>query len=273
MEISKSTHQIQEIPESDLFRYHKLNLIFKRSAGFLSSSDLAALLSLNHFFHSHLFTPEFLAPLIFHFLSFVSNKPVTYKNIIQVFEDFSGIRPNSISHILSCLRNTYNLIQNPCGALEFKHWEVTNIYDDWIIEDCYVYKNMKTVFVSPFKWGDLTQTFNLTKMIKERKNYILVAGCPVSRRWDCGAKARINIKVKSKNDEVREVFCDIDVMEFNENDPWTIIKEKVSVGIDDESAEIQFCVQDKNWWDGNYGARFGYCYAFLFETPESCYES
>ena len=176
-----STQRNNEISESDLLRYHKLVIIFKRSAAFFQSSDLVTLLSLNHFFHSQLLTPEFLAPLIFHFLSFVSTKPVTYENIFQVFEDFSGIRSSSISQISSCLRNTNNLIKNPCGTLEFKHWEVVRGGHNWIIENWQVYKNMKTVFASSYQWGSLTQSINLTSLIKEGKNYVLVAGCPVSR--------------------------------------------------------------------------------------------
>ena len=119
--------------------------------------DLAALLSLNNFFHSHFQTPWFLTLIIFNFLSFVTNKPVTFENINQLSQDFSGIRSNSILQITSFLRSTKNLIKNPCGALKFDHWSVIRGCNNWTIEDFQVYKSMKTIFVSSFECGSLTQ--------------------------------------------------------------------------------------------------------------------
>ena len=272
MEHSSPTTRIKDLSESNLLLYNKLLIVFKRSAKFLTNSDLVSILSLNHFFQSHLSTPEFLASTIFQFLSFVTNQPVSHINIFLVFEEFSGIRSNSMMHILSCLRNSRNLIQNPCGTSKFKHWTVHNAGHDWIIEDWQVYKSMKTVFVSSCDWGSLIQNINLAGLIKKGKSYVLVAGSPVSRRSDCGARAELFIKVISKSGEAREVLREIKFLRLNENDPWVVIKERVLVGIDDESVEIKFRGKDLNWWAGNYGARFGYCYAFLLENNEISYE-
>ena len=263
---SSSTNRIKEPSESDRLRYSKLVIIFKRSAEFLTASDLVSILSLNRFFHSHLLTPEFLASTIFQFLSFITNKSVTHKNIFQVFEEFSGIQLNSMMDILSCLRKSKNLIKNSCGASQFKHWTVQDDVHDWRIEDWQVYKSMKTVFVSSCNWGSLIQNINLAGLIKEGKSYVLVAGSPVSRRWDCGAIAEFYIKVTSKSGEAREVFSEIKRLRFNKNDPWVIIKERVFIGIDDESVEIKFRGKDLNNWAFFFGARFGYCYAFLLEN-------
>ena len=272
MEHSSPTTRIKDLSESNLLLYNKLLIVFKRSAKFLTNSDLVSILSLNHFFQSHLSTPEFLASTLFQFLSFVTNKPVSYENIFQVFEEFSGIKSNNIMHILSCLRNSRNLIQNPCGASKFKHWTVHNGGHDWIIEDWQVYKSMKTVFVSSCNWGSLIQKINLAGLIKTGKSYVLVAGSPVSRRWDCGARAEFYIKVNSKRGKAKEVFSKINDLRYDENDRWVVLKERVLVGIDDESVEIKFRGKDLNWWAGNYGARFGYCYAFLLENNEIFYE-
>ena len=274
MEYSNTANSIQGHSQFDLLRYNKLAIIFKRSAEFLPSSDLVTLLSLSHFFNTHLLTPEFLATLAFRYLSFLTTKPVTYENIFQIFEDFSGIQSHSISDIIICLRKTTNLIKNPCGELKFNDWKVKHSGESWITETQQVYKSMKAVFVNIYNRGSLTQKIDLEGLIKEGKSYVLVAGSPISRRWDCGGMAQIHIKVCSKNGEVREVSSEIDAMEFNENDPWILIKEKILVGAQDSFAKIKFKGKDEKWWAGNYGARFGYCYALLLETNRNyneCY--
>ena len=285
MELSSSTDRNQEISESDRIRNYKLLLGFKRSAEFLESSDLAALLSLNHFFNSHLQTPEFLIHLTFNFLSFVTIKPVNYENIFKVFEDFSGIRFFNILQITSCLRKTKNLIKNPCGALGFYHWRVSRKGCDWRVDDSKVYKSMRTVFVNSFNWGSLTQNINLAGLIKEGRSYALVAGCPVSGRENSRYLASLHIKVFSKNGDEREATSMADLSINNGADPWRIprdkellsiddkthglhfdhwmiLKSKIWISIDDESAEISFDGKDLYWWGQSSGARFGYCYAF-----------
>ena len=274
MEYSNTANCIEGLSQFDLLRYNKLGIIFKRSSEFLPSSDLVTLLSLSHFFNTHLLTPEFLATLAFRYLSFLTTKPVTYENIFQIFEDFSGIQSHSILEIIICLRKTTNLIKNPCGELKFNDWKVKHSGESWITETQQVYKSMKAVFVNIYNRGSLTQKIDLEGLIKEGKSYVLVAGSPITRKWDFGGWPRIHIKVCSKKGKVREGSSVLDAREFSENHPWVILGGKVLVRADDSFVKIKFKGLDDKQWAGNYGARFGYCYALLLETNRNfneCY--
>jgi len=92
----------------------------------------------------------------------------------------------------------------------------------------------------------------------------LVVGSPVAARHDSGAEAKLFLKV---NEDEQVVEMDCPEGEPVENiRPWGLItlRSVLELGVD-YHVEVTFSGKDKPYWGGNFGARFGHCFAFAVE--------
>jgi hypothetical protein len=247
--------------QDKIFQAHLL-LILKRTSQFLSSPDLTNILSLNHFFHSHLQNMEVMSGFIFSFLTFRTNIPTNSENFSEVFQKFSGISTTSLTEIFEILKKSKNLIKNPYGKEGLQHWIVDNGGHGWAVEDFTVYRNLNRVFVSSFNWGSLTQRIDLNGLVRSDMKCTLIVGSPVCRRFDCESMAKLKIKILAGNN-TREQTQSIELDEYFESNPWFLIINQIELNADDEVAVLEFSGKDKKFWAGHYGARFGYCFAYI----------
>jgi len=194
---------------------------------------------------------------------------LSFNNLQHELEALAGISYNSLKDLKKKLKDTQNLIKNPYGELEFASWVHEDGGQGWAIEDIGCYKHNNKVFASSFEWCHLSQVIEIPK--KENKR-ILVIGSPVARKAESGAEAeaKVTLKLKNKegeNEQVKLIDCPYGEPVDDIVCPWVTLSLQAEIQPNCAyTAEAIFSGKDKVYWGGNFGARFGHCFAFLIDA-------
>lgn len=246
-------------------KYFRMILVFKRLADYLTCAEIHNLKTLNSFFHSHMSTPEFVHPLVYRILSILSATKVTEENCTDVYTKLTGQAAN-LHKVTQNILNYKNLIKNPVGKYQFNHWTVSHGGDGWAVENFLTYPPFKSVYAASYGWGALRATIDLTTLnLNPEINYYFVVGSPVARRWDCESEAKLSIHVLSTNVmiEKKEVYYKPEEGGTSSECIWHWIGLSTKINPEATTIVANFKGKDTRFWAGNYGPRFGYCYAFI----------
>lgn len=189
---------------------------------------------------------------------------LTQENLFREFEKLTGLKIESGEKLYKKVKHIKNLLQNPSGELKFEHWTCENAGQGWEIEDFGCYKSNQTIFASSFEWCSLTQSVIIPS---NNDTQILIVGSPVARRMDAESEAKINLEVTTSSGSSESVEVSIDCPYGEPVDfvcPFELLTTKLELKPgSDYTAKVKFSGKDKPYWGGHYGARFGYCFAFL----------
>jgi F-box associated region len=235
--------------------------IFQKSVEFMSLKEIFRLIYLNKYFYAH-FRNNHVA---FHIAiavvyDFIQQK-VSLEDFEKVIYDYTNIEIKSVLDIHNICRFSRNLIQDPCGEYNFKGWKVTNGGNGWSADGIIKYNDRPVSFAASYELCKLSTSVDLPRVGVKRK---LIVGSPVCRRFDCGGNASLKVSILDCQGKMRSLERKV-TPTFDggpePRGPWELLCLSFEVDDNDIRADIEFSGKDDKWWAGNYGPRFGYCYA------------
>lgn len=244
------------------------NQLITNISTYLAFEDFSLLLTLNKKIYKKLNSSNQFKNRLINFLSKYLKTQIFLESYKEQIHSITGLELNSFAEISKCFSKTTNFIPNPCGNFEFELWNVHNGGDGWEIDSSTYYQNYLTSFVASFDWCRLEYQLQLSEIGCKGGKQILIAGSPVCRRGDCPAKAKIKISILDKNKDLyeKESLLSISAQASNKND-WELLSVYLEIPINPIRAIIKFSGIDQNYWKGNYGPKFGYCYTRLLNIP------
>lgn len=264
MEVSLKVHN-KFYPQNLISYYNRILIILKRTACFLTLSDILQLKLLNSFFYLNSSCPEFGFQLKSLQLSVLSATEVTEENFIEVYKKLTGLEIDYYE-IFQPQTKICNLIKNSYGKTGFNDWEVIDGGDGWGVEDFFTYRSFKKVFASSYGWCILKTTINIEDFdFHPNINYHLAVGSPVARRWDCASEAILSVEVIGRDGKIESKNIECTPQEGGTDSQclWGWMGLHMKVGSGAKAITVEFHGKDSRFWAGRYGARFGYCYAFI----------
>ena len=186
-------------------------------------------------------------------------------NVLSHFEEMTGISLSSYQELFKRIRNSHNLIKNHSLEQDFDNWDIINRGSNMSFWTNSGFKDKKKIVCTSYEWCTLSQFIDLP----EGKDRVVVVGTAACRRVVCGAEAYASLEIGSEQTEIQEVLPD--------DNPtydlcgWKILKIKGNVGTEATRIKAKFSGKDTKFWAGQYGAYFGYFFAFVYDLDEESY--
>jgi hypothetical protein len=243
----------------------RINLVvtvLQKCVEFLTLKEIFQLIRLNRYFYKNFKNNQVNYCIGLNTLSTLTQIKINSDNFKQVFYDYTGIQINSALDIPHICRFAKNLIPNPCGANNFRGWIRLDGGDGWAIQDYSTFQGNSHCFVSSYQWGSLLMYINLPRREIRRK---LIIGSPVCRTKDCVGKVKLRVLVTNQ-DGNKKLLQKIAAPKSGNSpspfpDPWELLSLSLDLDDNDIKAKVKFSGKDDKYWAGNFGPRFGYCYA------------
>jgi hypothetical protein len=240
----------------------KLYRILKRVLEFLSWKELREIFLLCKDIYNKIHCDEFYIQVSKEKLRYAVPGKLTTESLLIEFNKLTGLTAMSNFAMFKALRNTYNLIQNPDGREEFKHWEVSEGNGRFVSIDKekYCYKDKKQAFCTSFRWSFLRQRFSIGR--STAGGSLLVVGMLAARRPDCGAEAALTVRINGEKHRVTRDLLDVIAPKFE------ILFVRETLKREDNNIVVTFKGKDRRFKSGNYGARIGFCFAYVIDISE-----
>lgn len=248
----------QQPIQQNLPRDEMLIKIIQASVYFFTLKDLGELNLLNKKFSTELLDERVCMHICCQKLKYTSIEDLNYKTIIKHFNLLTGIKVKSYIEMFKCLKNTYNLIQNPFGADGFNNWEVFHGGDQIAIEDWGTFKDHSCVFVTSYEWCSLIQEI----VVPDGKNRMLIAGVICGRRGDCESEAELIVKTQFEVKRISEIMPSPGVP-----NSWKLMMLKFDISPNPTIINTTILGKDIQYWKGHYGARIGHCFVITIDYP------
>jgi hypothetical protein len=237
----------------------KIHRVLKRVLEFLTWSELRVIFILCKDIYKHLHCEEFYIQLCKEKLKYTTPAELTTENLSTMFNQLTGLNASSHAEIYTIMKNTYNFIKNPDARDNFEKWQKSSGYgrEITIEEDWCCFKDKRKIFCTSFEWCSLTQSFTIPFSAKQKR--LLIVGLIASRRFDCGARAVLRVTINGAETKVESELDDFVAPRFN------LLSYKKEIERELVKVKVNCEGKDKKWWAGNYGARFGFCFAYAFD--------
>lgn len=234
----------------------KLLKCLQLSSKYMMRKDILELSFLNKFFSTHFLIGETRKSFLLKTLSDLLMVEVNSENFQEMLDLYTGIYLGDLNMLMVICKDSKNLIQNPFGQLGFNCWERIDGANNWSIEPNMTYKDCSSCFIASFEWGKLSVWIDISDIGENTKLYV---GSPVRSRSDSGGTASVELEVFNRYEEVKKASSTI-ILEKSDN-KWELISVCIDLDEYDTLVNINFSGKDDTYWDGNYGPRFGFCFA------------
>jgi hypothetical protein len=238
----------------------KIHRVIKRVLEFLSWHELREIFVLCKDIYKKIHCEEFYIQVCKEKLKYTIPNELTTENLIEEFNKLTGLRARSHLDMFNMMKETYNFIKNPDARNGFDNWTSSEGYGKIITieNNWFCFKDKPNIFCTSFESGFISQRFKIPMSRKPKR--LLIVGMLACRRHDCGSVATFKVNI---NEESTTITRDLEEFIAPKFELLVIKKE-----IGNEAIKVKVTCEgkDKNWWAGNYGARIGFCYAYVLDN-------
>ena len=226
---------------------------------FLDLIDIREFLLINKKYSKELLDENLYSHICCIKLRYTSPENLNSSNILSHYQILTGKYLETYHELFKAIKDSKNLIVNPTGENDLEGWERINGGNGFEFELTDVFKDKTQVILTSYGWCRIIQEFT----ISSNENSVLVVGTIACRRIDCGSVVQVNASVNETDLEVTQ--------ELPEENPsykvygWTLVKLTTEV-TGENKVKCTFSGKDTRYWAGTFGARIGYCFAYLFNN-------